>query len=162
MVELTHGGTWLKWSSLNRRDRNWALLSFVTSGLSALPVSLLAANWAYGLGHRAGSGGEDPPPTALAPFLQSDLFAVAMLIAAVLAVVSAFAWWQFSRNQDEMFNRIQNYAIGQAGGWTFAFAFLWWLLWLGRWVGPLSLTVIVLVGTALLLGFWFHAVRRWA
>ena len=162
MVELTHGGTWIKWSSLNRRDRNWALLSFVTSGLSALPVSLLAADWAYAQGYRAGSGGDESQSTALAPFLQSDLFAVAMLIAAALAVVSALAWWQFSRNQDEMFNRIQNYAIGQAGAWTFAFAFLWWLLWLGRWVGPLSLTVIVLVGTALLLAFWFYAVRKWA
>lgn len=162
MVELTHGGTWIKWSSLDRRDRNWALLSFVASGLSALPVSLLAADRAYGLGHRAGSGGAEARPTALAPFLQSDLFAVAMLVAAVLAAVSAFAWWRFSRNQDEMFNRIQNYAIGQAAGWTFAFAFLWWLLWLGRWLPALSLTVIVLVGTALLLGFWFQAVRRWA
>jgi magnesium-transporting ATPase (P-type) len=120
MVELTHGGTWLKWSTLDRRDRNWAL------------------------------------------FLQSDLFAVALLIAAVLAVVSAVAWWQFSRNQDEMFNRIQNYAIGQGAAWTFAFAFLWWLLWLGRWVGPLPLSALVLIGTALLIGFWFHAVRRWA
>lgn len=161
MVELTHGGTWLKWSSLNRRDRNWALLSFVTSGLSALPVSLLAGDWAYRFGFRVGSGGE-PPPTALEPFLQSELFAMGMLVAAILAAVSAFAWWQFSRNQDEMFNRIQNYALGQAGAWTLAFAVLWWLLWLGRWVAPLSLTIVVLVGTALLLGFWFHAVRRWA
>ena len=162
MVELTHGGAWLKWSSLNRRDRNWALLSFAASGLSALPLSLLLADWSYGVGYRLGSGGAEPAPTALAPILQSELFAVAMLMAAALAALSAYAWWKFSRNQDEMFNRIQNYAIGQAGGWTFAFVFIWWLLWLGRWVGPLSLSIVVVIGLCLLMGFWFQAVRRWA
>jgi len=61
----------------------------------------------------------------------------------LLAVVSAFAWWRFSRNQDEMFNRIQNYALAQAGGWTFAFIFIWWLLSLGGWVGPLPVVGLV-------------------
>jgi multisubunit Na+/H+ antiporter MnhG subunit len=84
-----------------------------------------------------------------------------MLAAALFAVVSAFAWWRFSRNQDEMFNRIQNYAIAQAGGWTIAFVGLWWMLWLGAWLPALHLTAIVVIAVALLTGFWFYAVRKW-
>src|SRR5687767_13745426 len=120
MVELTHGGTWLNWGSLNRRDRNWAILSFATSFLAALPVGVAGGAWSYSLGHRVGSGGRggDAHDRAAAALLASDSFSYAMLAAALLAVVSAFAWWRFSRNQDEMFNRIQNYAIAQAGGWT--------------------------------------------
>jgi hypothetical protein len=162
VVELTHGGTWLKWSSLNRIDRNWALLSFVTSGLAAVPVAIAGSEWTYALGYRAGSGGREAPPSGLAEFMASDLFAAMILVAAGLAVVSAIAWWRFSRNQDEMFNTIQNYALAQAGGWTFAIVFMWWLLSVGGWVGTLPLTWIVVLGTALLFGFWFQAVRRWA
>ena len=161
MVELTHGGTWLNWRSLNRTDRNWAILSFVTSALSALPVVIAAGAWSYTLGFRAGSGGDDRHDRLAADILASDLFGYAMLASALLAVVSAIAWWRFSRNQDEMFNRIQNYAIAQAGGWTVAFTILWWLLWLGDWVPELHLTAIVLLALALLTGFWFYAVRKW-
>src|SRR5215207_1275668 len=161
MVELTHGGTWLKWSNLNRTDRNWAILSFVTASLAALPVGIVAGEWGYQLGHGMGSDGRQPAKTSGAELIASDLFAYAMLAALVLTAISAFAWWRFSRNQDEMFNRIQNYAIAQAGGWTFAFVFCWWLLSLGGWVGGLPITLIVVVGLALLLGFWFYAVRRW-
>ena len=161
MVELTHGGTWLKWSSLGKRDRNWALLSFATSLLAAIPVGIAAADWGFRLGFRMGSGGLEAPASPITEFLASSSFAYLMLGSALFAVISAVAWWQFSRKQDEMFNRIQNYALAQAGAWTFAFAFLWWLLWLGGWIGPLSLTVLVVLGTALLLGFWFYAVRRW-
>lgn len=161
MVELTHGGTWLNWSSLERTDRNWAILSFATSLLAAVPVGLVGGEWGYRLGHRVGSGGREAHIRSIPELVGPQLFAGLMLAAAILAVVSAFAWWRFSRNQDEMFNRIQNYAIGQAGGWTFAFAFIWWLLSLGGWVGPLPLVALVVLGTGLLMGFWFYAVRRW-
>lgn len=161
MVELTHGGTWLKWSSLTSRDRKWALLSFATSLLAAVPIGVAAGTFGYRIGYRLGSSGQNPR-AEIARILESDLFAYAMLGAALLAVISAFAWWRFSANQDEMFNRIQNYAIAQAGGWTLAIAFVWWMLWLGGWVGPLPMTILVMIGTALLIGFWLHAVRRWA
>lgn len=161
MVELTHGGTWLNWKSLNPRDRNWAILSFATSALAAIPVGIAGGAWGYALGYRLGSGGQQPRNPPLADLLASDLFALAMLASLLLTVVSAFAWWRFSRNQDEMFNRIQNYAIAQAGGWTIAVAFLWWLLWLGGWLPPLHLTAIVVFAVVLLCGFWFYAVRKW-
>ena len=161
MVELTHGGTWLKWSTLDRTDRNWAILSFATSALAALPIGLLGGEWGYRLGHRMGSGGREADIPSIAELIGPQLFAALMLAAAIFAVISAFAWWRFSRNQDEMFNRIQNYALAQSGGWTFAFAFIWCLLSLGGWVGPLPLVALVLLGTGLLIGFWFYAVRRW-
>lgn len=161
MVELTHGGTWLKWSSLNPTDRNWAILSFATGFLAALPIGLVSGEWGYRLGRRMGSGGGDPHIHSIQDLLGPQLFSSMMLAAAVLSIISAFAWWRFSRNQDEMFNRIQNYAIAQAGGWTVAIAFVWWLLELGGWVGALPLAALVVVAFVLLMGFWFTAVRRW-
>lgn len=161
MVELTFGGAWLKWDSLTRQDRNWALLSLATSTLAAIPTAVICGDWAYKLGFRAGSGGRDAPDTGVSRLLASDLFAYATLTSVVLTIVSGLAWWRLSRNQDEMFNRIQNYAIGQAGAWTFSAAFVWWLLALGGWAGPLPLAGLVALGTALLLAFWFQAVRRW-
>lgn len=165
MVELTHGGTWLKWNSLTPRDRNWALLSFATSLLAAIPIGVAAGSFGYRIGYRIGyrwgSGGQNPH-VEMADMMGSDLFAYGMLAAALLAVVSAIAWWRFSLNQDEMFNRIQNYAIAMACGWTFAIAFVWWMLWLGGWVAALSPTILVVIGTALLIGFWLFAVKKWA
>jgi hypothetical protein len=161
MVELTYGGTWLKWSSLDRVDRNWAIVSFATAALAAIPLSVRTAGWGFTIGFRAASG-RMPESSPFGELLASDLYAYAILASAALAIISAFTWWRFSRNQDEMFNTIQNYAIAQAGGWTVAFVFLWWLLSLGGWVGMLPLGAIVGLGTVLLLGFWFHAVRRWA
>jgi multisubunit Na+/H+ antiporter MnhG subunit len=163
MVELTHGGTWLNWKSLNRTDRNWAILSFAASTIAALPIGAAAGAWSYALGHRVGSGGKggDAHDRAAAALLASDVFSYAMLASALFAVVSAFAWWRFSRNQDEMFNRIQNYALAQSGGWTMAFVSLWWILWFGGWLPELSLTAIVLFAFALITGFWFYAVRKW-
>ena len=161
MVELTHGGTWLRWSTLDRTDRNWAILSYVTSSLAALPIGVLGAEWGYRLGHRMGSGGREADHLNFRELIGPELVAAGMLAAAILAVVSAFAWWRFSRNQDEMFNRIQNYALAQAGGWTFAFAFIWWLLSLGGWVGALPLVALIVLGIGLLIGFWFYAGRRW-
>jgi hypothetical protein len=161
MVELTHGGTWLKWSSLGAEDRKWALLSFLTAFLASVPIGMLGGEWGYRLGHRIGSGGREADVRSIPELLGPQVFAWLMLAAAILAVVSAFAWWRFSRNQDEMFNRIQNYAIAQAGGWTFALAFLWWLLSLGSWLPALPLTAWIVTGTALLIGFWYRGVRRW-
>ena len=161
MVELTYGGTWLNWSSLDRVDRNWALASFATAILAALPISIQTADWGFALGYGAASG-HIPSSTPLTPLLASELYAYAILASVVLAAISALTWWRFSRNQDEMFNTIQNYAIAQAWGWTFALVFIWWLLSLGGWVGALPAGAIAGVGTVLLIGFWFYAVRRWA
>jgi hypothetical protein len=162
MVELTHGGTWIKWSGLSARDRNWAILSFVASGLSALPLGLAAGDWGYRVGYQLGSGQAAPADNHYADMLATDWFPYLMLASAIFAIVSGFAWWQFSRNQDEMFNRIQNYALGVGAAWTFAIAVVWWILSIGGWVGELPLTAFVVLGWLLIMVLWFRAVRRWA
>lgn len=162
MVELTHGGTWLNWSSLGRVDRRWALLSFITAGVAAIPIGLILGEWGHEIGYRLGSGGQTPPKSMSSELFAPEIWSYLMLASAIMAVVSAFAWWRFSRNQDEMFNRIQNFALAQAGGWTLAIVTLWWLLSLGGWIAPLPLGAIFGTGFVLLLGFWFYAVRRWA
>ena len=161
MVELTHGGTWLNWKTLNRTNRNWAILSFAASGLAAIPMGAAAGLWGYSLGLRVGSGGRATHDPAVDVVMASDAFAYAMLASAILSVLSAIAWWRFSRNQDEMFNRIQNYAIAQAGGWTMALVLLWWMLWIGGWVPALPLTAVAILAFVLLTGAWFFAVRKW-
>ena len=83
MVELTYGGTWLKWSSLDRTDRNWAIASFATAILAAVPISIQTADWGYALGYGAASG-RIPSSTPLTPLLASDLFAYAMIVLFVI------------------------------------------------------------------------------
>ncbi len=162
MVELTYGGAWFKWDSLDRRGRKLAAISIGTSVLAALPMGIVVYDWAFGVGFRAGSGGGEPPVTGVSAFIATGGLRWLVAASLILTVVSALAWWRFSINQDEMFNRIQNYAIGQATAWTFAVVFVSWLLELGGWAAPLPLAALVAVGLFLLLGFWLHAVRRWA
>lgn len=162
MVELSYGGAWFKWSSLGPRDKKLALISTVSSCLAVLPIALMVGDWAFGIGFRAGSGGQQPPVTSLGAFIDAGGLRWIVVVSFLLAVVSGITWWQFSKNQDEMFNRIQNFAIGQAAAWTFAATFVCWLLELGGWVEPIPLAAIVAMGFVLILGFWFYAVRRWA
>jgi hypothetical protein len=159
MVEITHGGTWFKWSSMDSRDRLW----FVVSQVAAMPVGIVVAvyfsRYAYQLGYRHGSGGMEAPDR-LGPWVESDLFRYSVILAFVLVLLSIFAWWRFSLRQDELFNRIQNYALGRACAATITIASCWWILSLGGWVGDLPLGAIVIGGYALILGFWLHAVRQ--
>jgi hypothetical protein len=141
MLELTHAGMWVKWSGLPARDRYWAICSVACAALGLLPVVL--------------------QPWITAQFGGAG-FAKVMAGAAMLMAVSALAWWQFSRRQDEMFNRIQNFAIGRAGAGSLAAAFLWWMLSIGGWVQPLPMSVLIEIAAVLYLAHWIYAVRRWA
>lgn len=158
MVEITHGGTWFRWSSMDPRDR----FLFVVSTLAILPTGLVGGialgRWTYWLGYRIGAGEHGPDP--LGPVLDSDLFRFGALAAFLFLLVSLIAWWRFSLRQDEMFNRIQNDALGRGGAWTLVLAAGWWVLSLGGWTGALPLGVLVHVGLALILVFWIRAVRR--
>ena len=158
MVEITHGGTWVKWSSMDGRDRFWFVLSTVTSIPAGVVAGIALSRWSYHLGYRLGAG--EHGPDLLGPLVDSDLFRYGALGAFLLLLVSLFAWWRFSLRQDELFNRIQNQALGHAGAWTLTLAACWWTLWLGGWVPDLPLGVVVLGGCTLLLLFWFRAVRQ--
>ena len=162
MVELTYGGTWLKWSSLDRRDRKLALVSFITAGVGAAPIGVLCGQFGWRLGFQLGSGGRTPVESPIDRFVAGPGFDYLILASVGLLIVSSVAWWRFSLHQDEMFNRIQNHAVGSAGGWTLGIGIIWWLLSLGEWLPPLPLPGLLLIGYVLLLGFWFSAVRRWA
>ncbi len=158
MVEITHGGTWFKWSSMDQRDRIW----FAVSTVASIPAGLIAGaalgREGYRFGHKIGTGEHNPDP--LGPLWQTELVRYGVLAAFLLLALSLFAWWRFSLRQDELFNRVQNQALGQAGAWTLLIASCWWILGLGGWVPDLPLGVFVLGGFLLLLIFWFRAVRR--
>ena len=161
MVEITHGGNWIRWSSLNASDRKLALISFAASFLASLPVGAMGGYWGYKVGYSFGSDGRRADVLSPAEVVGTGNFAIIVLVATLMAIVSAIAWWRFSRNQDEMFNRIQNYAIAQGSSWTLAIAFLCWMLSLGGWVDPLPLAVVVLGGVLLVIAFWYRGVHKW-
>jgi hypothetical protein len=162
MVEITHKGTWVKWSSLDARDKGW----FVLSMAAALPFGLIlavpAGEWAYQLGHHLRSDGAPPDMRHFAAIVGSDVFRYAVIAGLICGTVSAAAWWRFSIRQDEMFNRIQNYALGQTGAWSLAGATAWWVLSLGGWTGPFLPGPFLAASLVLLCAFWFYAVARWA
>ena len=158
MVEITHKGLWVKWSSMDSGDRFW----FVVSMLAATPLILVAGiavgRWSYRLGYYHGAGKHGPDP--LAPVMLSEAFRYGVIAAFVLGLISGFAWWRFSLRQDELFNRIQNDALGRTGAWSLAAALAWWTLAIGGWVGPFPLDLFVVGSLALSLVFWLAAVRR--
>jgi hypothetical protein len=162
MYEITHRGAWFNWKALDHHDKMLAGLSLAATIPPSLITGLVGAHFGYRLGFEAGSGGAQSASSGLEPLFASDWWPAAVLLATLCAIVSGIAWWRFSVRQDEMFNRIQNHAIGAASAWTMGLVTLWWLLSLGRWTGTPSLTVLVLLHIVLLCGFWFHAVRKWA
>lgn len=162
MYEITHKGAWFQWSALTAEEKRLAGLSIVTSAVPGLLAGFWLGEYGYRFGYRLGSGGKAPNATTWDSILAWPWFPAFVLFAAACAVVSGIAWWLFSKRQDEMFNRVQNYAIGQAGAWSLAAAALWWMLSLGGWVGLLPLGWFVHGALILLLIFWFRAVRRWA
>lgn len=162
MVEITHKGAWIKWSTLDTRDKGWFILATVAAVPVGMVIGVPFGEILYQLGFYLGSDGGTPDPRHLADLVESRAYRYLVLAAFAFALVSGLAWWRFSLHQDELFNRIQNYAIGRAGGWSLAGATGWWLLSFGGWAGPFPLGLFVLASLALLLVFWFHAVHKWA
>jgi hypothetical protein len=159
MVEITHGGAWFKWSSMNRRDRFWFVLSTAAMMPASVMSGIAVGRFTYRIGYWLGSGKHGPD--GLRPLVESDGHSYAAIAACLLLLVGFFGWWRFSVAQDEMFNRLQNYALGRAGAWMLAIAAAWWMLSLGGWIEELPLVAIVNGGLFLTLGFWIHAVRKW-
>ena len=160
MVEITHKGVWFKWSSLNGRDRFWFVLSTVTAIPVGVVVGILLTAWVDGLAYQYGAG--EHGPDRIVRLMQTAEFRFFVLAAFAALLVSCFAWWRFSLRQDELFNRIQNEALGRAGAWSLVAAIGWWLLSLGGWVGPLPVDLFIALGVGLIFVFWFNAVHKWA
>ena len=155
MVEISHGGFWIKWSSLDQTGKRLAATSLVAAALSAIASVPVVYRLAYDLGRSAAKGeAVHSPANFIEPYV--------VIAALAFMVLSGICWWRFSLRQDEMFNRVQNWAIGMGGGWMVAVLAPWSLLALAELVEPPSALTIVLVCISLPCLFWLVAVRRWA
>lgn len=158
MVDITHGGWWFRFSSMDRNEKWWAGASLGTGILGAFPVGIMLGSAAYEFGRNLASGraaiSTSNPFGPFAPF--------AVIACILLWVISVFCWWRFSVRQDEMFNRMQNWALGMAGGWLVALLLAWSLLALADTVEPPSALALFVLCLGLPSIFWFVAVRRWA
>lgn len=162
MYEITQKGAWFNWSALNAAEKRLAALSIAAAVPPGLVVGFAAGEKAYRAGYRLASGAAPPAPSHFAELAAELLPPAAVLAALLCAVVSAFAWWRFSLRQDELFNRIQNRALGHSAGWGVGAAAGWWFLERAGLVGPLPLGWLLVFVLALLYYFWFSGVRRWA
>jgi hypothetical protein len=80
----------------------------------------------------------------------------------VAAALSAWLWHRFSLRQDEMFNRVQNWAIGMGGAWTCGIATAWMILAKVSVVPPVLISVIAPMFAVTTAAFWLYAARKWA
>jgi hypothetical protein len=166
MYEFTHKGAWFRWDSLDARDKRLAGLSLAAALPAGFAIGLMSGSYAYRIGYWLASGGRAAPPAHFEEMLaeiapMSAILPVVMLVALGFALVSAFAWWRFSRRQDEMFNRIQNHALGCGSAWTIAAATTWWFIEQAGLLPPLPLGAWLALAYLLVCLFWFRAVRRW-
>ena len=150
MIEFTMGGAWLRWDALDRQAKWLAGLSISAASFAGVLTGVL---FAYGL--HDGSASE--LDLAIRPYVPWIAWWMVSLL-----VLSAILWWRFSLRQDEMFNQVQNWALGSASSWTMALVTIWAILSFAGALPPVSIGAILLVYFAALMGFWFVAVRRWA
>lgn len=144
MFETTLGGTWFRWAALDRQSRTLAGLSF---GLAAVAgamfgVVMKPVEQQFGLEIA-------PLRPVLAP------------IGVAFALASAWLWFLFSKRQDEMFKRVQNWAIGMAGAWTCATVGFWVVLARTQYLPPVSAGAVALCFAGATGVFWLLAVRKW-
>lgn len=153
MYEFTMGGSWFRWSLLDRTSKRLAAGSLAASIAAVAPAVLPRF---FDFGYRAGGGGRAPmPEVATGP----TSFEACWLIG--FGIVSALLWWRFSQRQDELFNRVQNWALGMGGAWSATLLSVWAVLDLGRIVPPISPMAVIATFYVSIIVFWFAAVRRW-
>lgn len=160
MYEMTHKGAWFKWGALDRTEK--ALV--VVTVLTAIPPGFLlgrSERLSYRIGYYLANGAW-PEMTPRPMGLPDAWVGPAALFTIACAIVCGLAWWRFSLRQDEMFNRVQNDALGRGSAWGLAIAFFWWMLTVPGWVSPLPVSVFLTVALLLIVVFWFRAAARWA
>ena len=162
MYEITQKGAWFKWSALDPAEKRLAGVSIAASLPPALVVGSVAGEHAYRLGYQLGSGRAAQSPSHFAELSAELITPTVVVVALICAMISAIAWWRFSVRQDELFNRIQNRALGYCGAWSVAAAAAWWFLELAELVGPLPLGWFLIAALGVLYYYWFSGVRRWA
>lgn len=163
MYEFTMGGAWFKWSLLDATSKRLAAGSFVAATVAAIPLGIYVSNIGHEAGYRAGAAAagvtvDRVPPAALLAGTEPWMAWITL----VFGIISAVLWWRFSRRQDEMFNRVQNWALGMGGAWTMAACFAWIALAAAGVVAMPSAIAIAALFYVLIFAFWFVAVKRWA
>lgn len=158
MIEFTMGGTWFRWSLLDRTSKRLAAGSLIASVVAVAPATLSLSSHAYDVGYRLGSGSAAVPEAAVGFPPWSPLEACWLI---GFGIVSALLWWRFSLRQDELFNRVQNWALGMAGAWSATLLTIWAMLALGNLAPPVSPMGIIATFYVSTCAFWFAAVRRW-
>ncbi|MBB4153169.1 hypothetical protein GGQ80_001057 [Sphingomonas jinjuensis] len=163
MYEFTMGGAWFKWSLLDAASKRLAAGSFAAATIAAVPLGIYVSNIGHAVGYRLGAAAAGAPvERAPASAMLAGAEPWMAWITLIFGIVSAVLWWRFSRRQDEMFNRVQNWALGMGGGWTMAACFVWIALASAGAVAMPSTIAIAALFYVLLFAFWFVAVKRWA
>lgn len=164
MYEITMKGVWVRWAGLDTSAR-WLFAGSMTAiivALAPLPFQdrFTDRTILYDLVYFLGSGGKWPTKIA-APLPARETWAALWIIG--FSVVSAVLWWRLSVRQDELFNRIQNWALAMGGVFSGTFLTVWSILDLANIVSPATPLFIInsfVLSTCVF--FWFVAVRRWA
>jgi hypothetical protein len=162
VYEITRRGAWLRWSSLDATEK--ALVVLGSLGAIA-PAAVLGASCGDSAARLAGQflgGGAAPGAARLETSAGYAGIDAAVLFALVSGIVSAIAWWRLSARQDELFNRIQNYAVGRGAACALGVGHIWWLLSAAGAVPPVAADLLLGGASFLILGFYVRAVRRWA
>ena len=161
MFEFTHGGLWFKWDALDPASKRLAGWSMAAAAVGGGALGIMFAGYSdnpfYRLGYWAASGRSAASGVhhLLPPAWTSGVGFLMLLLSAVL-------WWRFSLRQDEMFNRVQNWALGMSGAVTSAVLAGWALLSLGGLLPPVTPLPLILGFWSAMAIFWLVAVRRWA
>lgn len=160
MYEFTMGGSWFRWSLLDRTSKQLAAGSLAASIAAVAPATLSLGSHAYDFGYRLGyrAGGGSGKLTAPEVVSFSPVEACWLI---AFSILSAFLWWRFSLRQDELFNRVQNWALGMAGAWSATLFSIWAVLDLGGLVAPVSPWAIIAIFYISICAFWLAGVRRW-
>jgi hypothetical protein len=160
MYEFTHKGLWFNWSALDRKDKRLAGISLGASAVGGALLGIGSTDGAYGLGYRLGSGGKAPPSAGIAEAF-GPAFSWLFVASAVALSLGLIFWWLFSRRQDEMFNRVQNYAVGLSCTLTMALGMMWAVAAMGGAVPAPSFMILAIFDLIALTILWMHAVKKW-
>ncbi len=161
MITMNRFG--VRWSVLVAHSR-WLFIGSMVAVLIAIaPLPFQDAFYSrtifYDLGYDLDSGGEWPKKIVAAPVA---LEAWATLWFIGFSTVSALLWWRLSVRQDELFNRVQNWALAMGGVWSATLLTVWSVLDLANIVPPATPLFIINAFVLSICVFWFVAVRRWA
>jgi hypothetical protein len=79
----------------------------------------------------------------------------------LLGIITGLLWWRFSKLQDEMFHRIQNYSYGWGAGVTVAALSVWGIAYGARIAPPIDPFAPVMIFAVVKGLFWSRALRTW-